>query len=233
MEHEGQQKRIRAGLCSTEAKEGLSHELLGITLVKYESNITNLIIQVPSQTPIISIDDYNPSDYNEQRVHAIATFGDYATENGLTLLTDPTVPPSRSTFTLTEFTAGNSAMGPLIVWKPDLSYFATEITPGKPIVNHSIAFADGRKPDVWSMPYFADMFFPPPGLLGADTLGGDSWFPTMQMEVQFKNVPVGKDLVCTFKSRHIINGRFDIDGELWDEEGTLVATTRYLWIIFF
>ncbi|RUS22699.1 thioesterase-like superfamily-domain-containing protein [Endogone sp. FLAS-F59071] len=187
--------------------------------------------KIPSQIPIISIDDYNPSDYSEQRIHAITTFGDYATENGLTLLTEPTVPPSRSAFTLKDFSIGNAGLGPLIVWQPDLSYFSTEITPGKPIANHSIAFADGRKPDVWSLPYFADMFYPPPALLGRDTLGGDMWFPTMQMEVQFKSVPVGRDMVCAFKSRHIINGRFDVDGELWDEEGTLVATTRHQCLI--
>jgi hypothetical protein len=72
------------------------------------------------------------------------------------------------------------------------------------------------------------MIVPPPMNLGPTVLGGEVWAPTMQMELIFKGVPTGKEVMCNFISRYIMNGRYEMDGELFDEDGKLVALTRYV-----
>ena len=76
------------------------------------------------------------------------------------------------------------------------------------------------------IPYFCDFFVTPPMLLGWDYLGGPVWCPTMQLEVLFKRRPTGKEVLTSFVAPHIINGRFDCSGGVWDSDGNLFALTR-------
>lgn len=58
---------------------------------------------------------------------------------------------------------------------------------------------------------------------------GPVWCPTMQLEVQFKRKPKpeDKEVLTSIVAPHIINGRFDCSGGVWDKDGTLLALTRY------
>lgn len=76
------------------------------------------------------------------------------------------------------------------------------------------------------------MFVTPPAMLGWETLGGPSWCPTLQLEVQFKRPPTGKKVLSSIVARHIINSRFDCEGGIWDEDGNLLAITRYVYELY-
>ncbi|RUO96254.1 thioesterase-like superfamily-domain-containing protein [Jimgerdemannia flammicorona] len=176
--------------------------------------------------PLTSITQYDPIVYPVHCLDAVITFGNISTEQGLTYLHEPSIPPVRSTLQLCKLPGGLNTLAQRMVWHVDLSHFPTTSAPGTPVLNHTMAFADSRPIDLWCLPFLSDMIIPPPALLDASMLATGWWFPTMQMEVQFKRAPRGKEVACTFKSKYTINGRYDIDGELWDEEGRLVATTR-------
>ena len=86
-----------------------------------------------------------------------------------------------------------------------------------------IRFADGRAPDVLSLPLFADAF-PPPVL----ELVRPTWIPTLELAVQLRARPVPGWLRCQFRTRFVMHGLLEEDGEIWDESGTLVALSRQL-----
>jgi hypothetical protein len=98
--------------------------------------------------------------------------------------------------------------------------------PGKPELLQSMAFSDGRPVDLKSLAYWVDMIIPPPTFLGSTFWGNPIWCPTMQMEIQFKRIPDTKEVLCRFRTPHLINNRFDMDGEVFDSDGNLLAVTR-------
>ncbi|KAG1412322.1 hypothetical protein G6F58_008075 [Rhizopus delemar] len=76
------------------------------------------------------------------------------------------------------------------------------------------------------------MFITPPALLGDSVHGGPIWCPTMQLEVQFKSkIRNVSEIISHFLAHHIINNRFDIDGQIWDLQGNIIATTRHQCLI--
>ena len=120
-------------------------------------------------------------------------------------------------------------MNDVVEGESDLSVFSTnKEVPGRPELRHVARFKDQRPIDLTSLAYWCDMIVPPPMNLGPTILGGEVWAPTMQMELIFKGVPTGKEVMCNFISRYIMNGRYEMDGELFDEDGKLVALTRYV-----
>ncbi|MEB2310391.1 MAG: thioesterase family protein [Sorangiineae bacterium] len=84
-------------------------------------------------------------------------------------------------------------------------------------------FADGRPPDVRSLALFADAF--PPPVLNWSMVG---WVPTLELTVHFRARPRPGFLGCAFRTRFLIGGFLEEDGELWDESGALVAESRQL-----
>ena len=75
----------------------------------------------------------------------------------------------------------------------------------------------------------SDLYFhSPTSFLGEEVIGGPGSYPTLTLEIQFKSLPKGQWAVCTFRSRFLKNGRNEIDGELWDEEGNLLCITRHM-----
>jgi acyl-CoA thioesterase len=84
-------------------------------------------------------------------------------------------------------------------------------------------FADGRPPDVASLPLYADGM--PPALFNVATLG---WVPTLELTVHIRKAPVPGWLRTTFRTRFVFGGLFEEDGEIWDESGSLVAQSRQL-----
>jgi len=87
-----------------------------------------------------------------------------------------------------------------------------------------IRFKDDRPFDVPSILLAADAF--PPSVLSSQGLV--AWVPTLECSVNIRNLPATKRLKCIFRTRFITCGLLEEDGELWDEDGTLVAISRQI-----
>jgi acyl-CoA thioesterase len=86
-------------------------------------------------------------------------------------------------------------------------------------------FADERPPDKLSLVLFSDMF--PPTVFSKYGLN-HGWIPTLQLNVQIRRSPAPGWLWCWIKTRHLTNGLFEEDSEIWDSDGNLVAISRQL-----
>jgi hypothetical protein len=70
--------------------------------------------------------------------------------------------------------------------------------------------------------------FPPPVFNAALPI---SWTPTVELTVHVRARPSGPRLACVFRTRFVTAGYLDIDGELWDSDGRLVALSRQLALV--
>jgi acyl-CoA thioesterase len=57
------------------------------------------------------------------------------------------------------------------------------------------------------------------------------WTPTVELSVQVRNPNPQGWLACRFTTRFVTDGMLEEDGELWDEEGRLVALSRQLALV--
>ncbi len=85
-----------------------------------------------------------------------------------------------------------------------------------------VSLKDKRKMDIPSILLFADSY-PPPVFVA---YGPKAWVPTIELSVNIRKVPDATVLMGTFKTRFISSGLVEEDGELWDENGDLVAISR-------
>jgi hypothetical protein len=86
-----------------------------------------------------------------------------------------------------------------------------------------IRFRDGTEPSSLSAVAFADAF--PPTLLGSMAVG---WIPTIELTVHVRGRPAPGWLLGTFRTRVLVDGLMEEDGELWDSDGRPVALSRQL-----
>lgn len=91
------------------------------------------------------------------------------------------------------------------------------------VITGWIRFADGRPPDVASLPMFVDAF--PPAVF---SLGPTGWVPTIELTVHVRARPVPGWLRCRFETRFVAGDYLEEDGEVWDESDRLVAQSRQL-----
>ena len=85
-----------------------------------------------------------------------------------------------------------------------------------------IKFRDERPFDAAGLMLIADAF-PPPIFVSQ---GMVAWVPTLEMSVNIRNLPQSRWLKCVFRSRFLNGGMVEEDGEIWDEDGDLVAISR-------
>jgi len=87
-----------------------------------------------------------------------------------------------------------------------------------------IRFRDDRPFDLISIFLLADSF--PPAVFASQ--GMVAWVPTIEMSVNVRKIPATRWLKGIFRTRFITCGLLEEDGELWDEEGNLVAISRQI-----
>ncbi len=85
-----------------------------------------------------------------------------------------------------------------------------------------ITFKEKRTIDMPAVLLFADTY-PPPVF---SQFGPSAWVPTIELSVNIRALPKTRRLQGKFQSRYISAGLVEEDGELWDEEGGLVAISR-------
>ena len=87
-----------------------------------------------------------------------------------------------------------------------------------------IRFQENREIDVPAITFFADCF--PPCIFA--TRGMVAWVPTIEYSVNVRQLPAPGWLKGIFRTRFISSGLVEEDGELWDEQGSLVAISRQI-----
>jgi len=169
-----------------------------------------------------------------QHVRATAVLGDLAGLTGPSLeFRSPSIPP------LEECLSISDRPGPNGIGVPEIfRHFDVRLAPGpgwldgeRPTLSSDTEariggwtrFADGREPDATSLPLFADAF--PPAVLD---LYPASWVPTLQFSVYVRARPQPGWLWGTFRTRSMVGGLLEEDGELFDSSGRLVALARQL-----
>jgi acyl-CoA thioesterase len=94
---------------------------------------------------------------------------------------------------------------------------------GRAEVGGWVRFADGRPIDTHSLPLVADSL--PPAVFDVAPGG---WVPTLELTVHVRARPAPGWLRAWFRTRFLVDGYLEEDGELWDEQGRLVAMSRQL-----
>lgn len=87
-----------------------------------------------------------------------------------------------------------------------------------------ITFREARPHDLLSVLLMADCF-PPPVFASQGMM---AWVPTIELSVNVRKIPETAWLRGHFRSRFITCGLVESDGELWDDEGNLVAISRQI-----
>jgi acyl-CoA thioesterase len=113
----------------------------------------------------------------------------------------------------------------LRVSKPEDVYWFRE-TPGEAATGGWTRFADGRPADALAVPLFLDCW--PPAVFGRTLQPPPSGSPTLELTVHWRGA-VGPGWHRTrLHTRSIAGGYMDENGELWTDDGRLVAESRQL-----
>lgn len=166
-----------------------------------------------------------------ERVRVLAVFGDLDRADGPTLVRGqpPELPPP-------DECVGREPQQPIEGEAPSMmGRFESRFGPSaaawmrgeastEATITGWIRFADGRQPDVASLPLFADAF--PPAVFALAT--PRRWVPTVELTVHVRARPAPGWLRARFDTRFLVDGYLEEDGELWDSEDRLVAQSRQL-----
>ena len=159
-------------------------------------------------------------------VRLLATYGNLEQASGPTRIAGapPALPPPDA-ITPTGTLRADSGFEFLHRFDTRLPGLTSQPTPteGPAEVSGWIRFADGRRPDVHALGLIADAF--PPAVIHVLAPG---WVPTVELTVHVRARPASTWLRCLFRTRFIFGGLLEEDGEIWDEQGTLVALSRQL-----
>ena len=94
-----------------------------------------------------------------------------------------------------------------------------------PVYELWMRFADGREPDVASLPLIVDAVAPAVLEIGVRAS------TTVELTVHIRARPAPGWLACRSLTRHVADGYHEEDFEVWDSTGTLVAQSRQLALV--
>ncbi len=159
------------------------------------------------------------------RVLVTATFGDLDSMKGPTSIQAerPEFPPPD------ECVRAAGPMAPDFLQQfdlrltPDTAAWAVSRPSGVAEAAGWIRFADGRQPDPACLPLMSDAF--PPTVFNVVPA---AWVPTIELTVHVRGRPHPGWLQCRFRTRYLIDGYLEEDGEIWDSSGRLVALSRQM-----
>jgi acyl-CoA thioesterase len=98
---------------------------------------------------------------------------------------------------------------------------------GNPLVRGWFRLRDGEPMDMHAVVLATDSF--PPAIFNTHLPLG--WTPTIDLNVQVRNPSPTGWLACKLATRFVTGGMLEEDGELWDEQGRLVALSRQLALV--
>jgi acyl-CoA thioesterase len=108
----------------------------------------------------------------------------------------------------------------------ELPGWVTQAPPsGTPVYQGYLRFADGREPDLLSLPLFVDCIAPAAKELDIQQM------TTVELTVQLRARPAPGWLAFRTQTRYLADGYFEEDAELWDSAGRLVAQSRQLALV--
>jgi acyl-CoA thioesterase len=96
---------------------------------------------------------------------------------------------------------------------------------GKPVYEGWMRFADGREPDLFSLPLFVDALAPAALEVGLPSM------TTIELTVHLRARPSPGWLAFRTMTRYLADGYHEEDAELWDSTGRLVAQSRQLGLV--
>lgn len=107
-----------------------------------------------------------------------------------------------------------------------LPHWATGGRPsGNPAYEGWMRFADGREPDMFSLPLFADVMAPAVLEVGVRAV------TTVELTAHLRARPAPGWLAFRVLTRNLADGYLEEDCELWDSAGRLVAQSRQLALV--
>jgi acyl-CoA thioesterase len=165
-----------------------------------------------------------------ERVRILGALGDLSRQEGPTRVTarPPDIPPPDQCVTLAHLTRQAGRQIPEVMNRFDIRLPADSPWggpgDGDPFeITGWIRFRDGAEPSSFSTVAFADAF--PPTMLGSLDVG---WIPTVELTVHVRARPAPGWLLGTFRTRVLVDGLLEEDGELWDSQGRPIALSRQL-----
>jgi len=98
---------------------------------------------------------------------------------------------------------------------------------GVPQVRGWFRFLDGEPVDTMGLLLAVDAF--PPTVFNASL--PLAWTPTVELTAHIRARPAPGWLACEFRTRFVTGGFLEVDGEVWDATGALVAQSRQLALV--
>lgn len=166
-----------------------------------------------------------------ERARILANYGDHTASRGPTVVQaePPPMPPP-------EECAEPARQGPMpnglvaairdrIEWRvaPGTAGWMFGDRTGRAEIGGWLRFADSRPIDAQVLPLVADAM--PPAVFDVSAGG---WVPTLELTVHVRGRPAPGWMRCWFRTRFLVDGYLEEDGEVWDEAGRLVALSRQL-----
>ncbi len=165
----------------------------------------------------------------QEVLRVISTFGDLTSLSGPTVVTRvaPVIPPPEEcdpgragpTDDLSIAERVEMRMSPgSVTWKSGAKSDVAELAGWARL-------RDGRPTDALSLLFFCDAF--PPPVLNLESVSA-RWVPTLELTVHVRRRPAPGWVRAVFRTRALIGGYLEEDGEVFDESGELVAMSRQL-----
>lgn len=98
---------------------------------------------------------------------------------------------------------------------------------GDPVMRGWFRLLDDEEMDTHVVPLATDAL--PPAIFNSPYPAG--WTPTVDLTVQIRNPSPRGWLACRFATRFVTDGMLEEDGEIWDQDGRLVALSRQLALV--